>query len=195
MSTCGCRLVWSKYAVQVNSASYPSSSFFSSWSLRSLVSNNRGTPDCENGTPSRTIFAKPLAVNKMNDMPCPLNPAQINCPGFEGTGPTWGYVSFVYYAQSYHHSHPSNRCVGRSETHPHDSCPDAVNFSPAVLPPAKISLHVFIKIMSSGLDELRIVPDVVPFVDAWNDFGPSASHDDATVWPRDLVVVKIGSMP
>lgn len=61
--------------------------------LLSLVLKIRGSPDSSNETPSRTMVARPLLERRISGIPCPENPAMMNCPDFPGTSPMCGMKS------------------------------------------------------------------------------------------------------
>lgn len=65
-------------------------------SLSAVVLKIRGKLSCSKSAPVCIISASPLAARKITGMPCPLNPAQMYCPGFPGTSPTWGLESYEY---------------------------------------------------------------------------------------------------
>ena len=58
-----------------------------------------------------------------------------------------------------------------------------------ILPPAKVALHISLKVLLSSSDQTPIVGDVEPRVKVLVEVASCTADDDAAVWPGDQVVV------
>jgi hypothetical protein len=74
--------------------------------------------------------------------------------------------------------------LGRLTTSPQTLRPNV-----AILPPAKVALHVSVKIVLGSPDQTPIIGDVEPRVEILVEVASCSAYDDAAVWPGDQVVV------
>jgi hypothetical protein len=103
------------------------------------------------------------AKRKIIGIPCPLNPAAINCPFFPSTCPKCGNKSEVY---------PMTR-------------PHFVRDGAGIFPVKEMALHVAVEIVLRGDDQRRVVGAVVLVDAVVGECGACAADDEGVIGEGD----------